>query len=66
MYTVIKKITLLFLNLKLNNLNKMAYESFDNINQHELQDIIEAVINIFENTRSTNTFTNMEASTFQE
>jgi hypothetical protein len=44
----------------------MAEESFDNINQHELQDIIEAVINIFENTRSTNTFTNMEASTFQE
>jgi hypothetical protein len=58
---VIKKITLLFLNLKLNNLNKMAYESFDNINQHELQAVIEAEMNLFENTRSTNTYTNMEA-----
>ena len=44
----------------------MAYESFDNINQHELQAVIEAEINLFENTRSTNTYTNMEAPTFQE
>ena len=44
----------------------MAYESFDNINQHELQAVIEAEINLFENTRSTNTYTTMEAPTFQE
>ena len=44
----------------------MAYESFDNINQHELEAVIEAEINLFENTRSTNTYTNMEAPTFQE
>ena len=44
----------------------MAYESFDNINQLELQAVIEAEINLFENTRSTNTYTNMEAPTFQE
>ncbi len=34
----------------------MAYESFDNINQHELQAVIEAEINLFENTRSTITY----------
>jgi hypothetical protein len=44
----------------------MPYESFDNINQHELQAVIKAEINLFENTRSTNTFTNMEAPRFQE
>ncbi len=44
----------------------MAYESFDNINKHELQAVIEAEMNLFENTRSTNTYTNMEAPTFQQ
>jgi hypothetical protein len=44
----------------------LAYESFDNINKHELQAVIEAEMNLFENTRSTNTYTNMEAPTFQQ
>ncbi len=39
----------------------MAFESFDNINQHELQAVIEAEMNLFENTRSTNTYTNMRS-----
>jgi hypothetical protein len=43
----------------------MAYESFDNINQLELQAAIEAEINLFENSRSGHTYTNMEGPTFQ-
>ena len=43
----------------------MAYESFDNINQLELQAEIEVEINLFENSRSGHTFTNMEDLTFQ-
>ena len=34
----------------------MAYESFDNINQLELQAPIEAEINLFENSRSGHTY----------
>jgi len=44
----------------------MAHESFDNVNQHELQAVIEAEISLFENTRLTITYTNMEAPTFQQ
>ena len=41
----------------------MAYESFDNINQLELQAAIEAEINLFENSRSDHTYyTNMEGA----
>ena len=40
----------------------MAYESFENINQLELQAAIEAEINLFENSRSGHTYTNMEGA----
>jgi hypothetical protein len=43
----------------------MAYESFDNLNQIELQAAIEVEINLFENSRSGHTYTNMECPTFQ-
>jgi hypothetical protein len=42
----------------------MAFESFDNINQHELQAAIEAEINLFENSHSGHTYTNMEGIAF--
>ena len=43
----------------------MAYDGFDNINQLELQAAIEAEIDLFENSRSGPTYTNMEGPTFQ-
>ena len=43
----------------------MAYESFDNINQLELQAAIEAEINLFKNSHSGHTYANMEGPTFQ-
>ena len=43
----------------------MAYESFDNINQHDLQAVIEAEMNLFENSSSSHTYTTMQGFTFQ-
>jgi hypothetical protein len=43
----------------------MAYDGFDNINQLELQAAIEAEIDLFENSRSGPTYTNMEGPIFQ-
>ena len=43
----------------------MAYDGFDNINQLELQAAIEAERDLFENSRSGHTYTNMEGPTFQ-
>ena len=40
----------------------MAFESFDNVNQFELQVAIEAELNLFENGH---TYTNMETFSFQ-
>jgi hypothetical protein len=68
MYTLNKKNYIFILQLECLNFKlkiKMAYDGFDNINQLELQAAIEAEIDLFENSRSGPTYTNMEGPTFQ-
>ena len=68
MYTLNKKNYIFILQLECLNFKlkiKMAYDGFDNINLLELQAAIEAEIDLFENSRSGPTYTNMEGPTFQ-
>jgi hypothetical protein len=68
MYTLNKKNYIFILQLECLNFKlkiKMAYDGFDNINQLELQAAIEVEIDLFENSRSGPTYTNMESPTFQ-
>jgi hypothetical protein len=56
--------------LQLESLNfklkiKMAYDGFDNINLLAAQAAIESEMNLFENSSSGHTYTNMQGFTFQ-